>query len=108
MGHIFTLSYKTSAFEMLKSSGSMKLIRNKALSRAILDCYSNLETIKYDSDNYMVQKREEIMDAYLSTDEDNNWFTSNKRIIRFFANYVDNDKVFRECAEQLEETLALF
>jgi hypothetical protein len=53
--------YKTSAFEMFKTSGMMRLTKNEKLMKSIWDSYSGLETLKVYNDNvYTPIKLEEL------------------------------------------------
>ena len=110
IGQFITLTCKTSAFEMLKSSGTMNRIRNSDLSRAILDSYTSLQTAKQESDNYMSMKmaefRNEIMDReqLFYGDILNPKF---RRIFYFFAANMNFEYLFYLSAQQIEETLAM-
>lgn len=50
------LIYKTSAFDMFKTSGAMRQIKDKKLLQNIWDCYTKLEQVKLESDHYMQNK----------------------------------------------------
>lgn len=107
--HIFTLTYKTSAFEMLKSSGTMHLISENALFQNIMDCYAGMEYIKQESDNYMARKLDIIYGSIMkhqtySVDLLDPAF---REEYFFFAIYIQLDVIFEECVAQIEETLSL-
>jgi len=55
--------YKTSAFEMLKMSGYMRLIKDKELLSDIWNSYQGLELLKLSNESYM-QKKGEVMHKY--------------------------------------------
>lgn len=109
-GYVFYFTYKTSAFDMLKASGSMRLIKDKGLLKAILDTYSTLEENKSASDMYTNRKLDEMFKTAL----DNNSTDNNigdihtRRLYTFFTIHIDLDAVLRESANQIQETLALF
>jgi len=112
MGGMFKLNYKTSAFETWKSSGSIRVMKDKELSRSILDCYTALQTLKYESDDYMSLKGNFIVDVLYNRenplDEINILSIRYRRLLLFFANHYDIETSFHETAEQIEETLVLF
>ena len=49
-------TYKTSAFDMLKASGMMRLIKDKSKVKSIWDCYDQLEFLKMTNDFYIQRK----------------------------------------------------
>jgi hypothetical protein len=51
--------YKSNAFDMLKSSGEMRLIKDKEMLQSIWGCYSDLETLKAFHELAMQQKLED-------------------------------------------------
>lgn len=108
--YIFYVSYKTSAFEMLKASGAMRLIKNKQLLNAILDTYSQLEENKSASDMYTNRKLDEMFRVAL----DNNAMDKDiggpemRRLYKFLSIHIDLDGVFQESKDQIQETLSLF
>ena len=109
-GYFFTLIYKDSAFEMLKNSESLNRIRNKELSRSILDCYALMENAKSQSDAYINRKMNELYGAILDNQQLFYGDVLNpkfRRVYYFFMVYIDLDKLFEECEDQIEETLAL-
>ena len=103
--HIFTMTYKTSAFEMLKSSGTMHLISDTDLFQAIMDSYTQMGNIKDESDNYMARKLNIIYESAMGQPD----FLDilDKRSYYFFGIHIDLDVIFQECADQIEETLAM-
>ena len=110
IGSFFNVICKTSAFEMLKSSGTMNLIRDPDLSRAILDSYTSLETTKLESDNYMATKMQEIRNTIMDQEQvfyGDILHPKFRRLFYYFAAYLDFENLFRLSARQIEETLAL-
>lgn len=107
--HIFTLTYKTSAFEMLKSSGTMHLISESELFRKIMDCYAQMENIKQESDNYMARKTDVIYNTITKhqTYSIDLLDPAFREEFFFFGIYIDLDSIFEDCVEQIEETLEL-
>lgn len=106
---VFTVTFKSSAFESLKVSGLMPLIRDKELSRSILESYMILESVKKESDDYMDRKINEIYGNVL----ENQLLSVDvldprmKRLYYFFALYNNIDVRFKRCSIQLDETLSL-
>jgi len=110
IGEFFTVPYKTSAFEMLKSSGLLSRIADENVSRSILDAYTSLDVTKLESDRYMEQKMTEIRNAIMDREEIfyGNILSPNfRRIYYFFAAYLNIEILFTLSARQLEETLGL-
>ena len=107
--HIFTLTYKTSAFDMLKSSGTMHLISDNSLFLHIMDSYNQMENVKQESDNYMARK----IDVIYGTVMKHRTFAIDlldpafREEYFFFAIYIDLDTIFEDCVAQIEETLSL-
>jgi len=105
-----TMPVKTSAFEMMKASGTMSRIKNPDLSQAILDSYTSLGTTKYESDNYMSVKITEMRNSIMDNEEIFYGDILNpkfRRIFYFFAAYLDMQNLFKESGEQIEKTLSL-
>ena len=67
---IITLSFKTTAFEMFKSSGTMRLIDNKELLLSIWETYSTLEKTKSGYDIVNQVKMDEINKTFLLKEEE--------------------------------------
>lgn len=110
IGGFFTVASKTSAFEMLKSSGAMNRIKDPKVSQAILDCYTSIETAKQQSDYYMTAKMNELRSEIMNTQQlffGNILHPDFRRLFYFFAAYVDFENLFRNSARQVEETLEL-
>ena len=111
IGRIPMISIKTSSFEMLKMSGTMRLIKDKDFLKSILDSYSEMEKVKQANDIYMNRKFDEIFKFILdnnSHDIHNITAPDNKRLFYFYAADYDLYKVFLECSQQVEKTLSLF
>ncbi|MDL2227750.1 hypothetical protein LJC30_02565 [Odoribacter sp. OttesenSCG-928-L07] len=110
IGSFFTLVYKTSALEMLTNSGALNRIKDKRLSQSILDSYASLEVVKHESDAYMNRKINEIYNIILDNEQ---LFFGDilnpkfRRAFYFFMVYIDIDKLFENCATQIEKTLSL-
>ena len=108
-GRDFVLTFQNTALDMLKSSGSLNLLRDKALYRSIMDCYASLETLKADSDAYMARKTDEKYRVILEIQEFN-WRRLEpefRRIFYFFASKTGIDQRFRNCARQIENTITM-
>ena len=111
IGRISTISIKTSSFEMLKISGTMRLIKDKDFLKSVIDSYSQMEEIKHANDIYMNRKFDELFAFVLdnsSADIQNITAPENKRLFNFFASYYDLDKGILECSQQVEKTVSLF
>jgi len=80
----YPFSYKTSAFEMLKMSGAMRLMKDKELLSTIWNTYQQLEFLKTANDSYMLRKGDEM---YL--------FWQNRDEVMDLFNHNDFTKVFR-------------
>jgi hypothetical protein len=106
---IFFLTYKSSSFEMLKVSGVMRLIKDKALLNAIIDCYTMLEETKYDSDMYMNKKTDEVFKAILENDGPPNDIRDPryKRLYTFYSIDFDLETIFKDCSQQIQKALDL-
>lgn len=108
---LVVLNYKTSALEMFKMSGSMRLIKDKTLLSSILEAYRQIELSKVSSDVYMDRKIDEIYEQVL--DEKSTSLAldislpESRRLLKFFSIYMDVDIMFRDCILQIEETLSL-
>ena len=110
IGRFFGMPCKTSAFEMLKSSGSLNLIGEQKLFRSILDSYVSMDRAKTENDRYMSRKIDELQTAIMDNEQVFYGDILNpkfRRIFYFFAASFDMALVFRECAEQMEKTLLL-
>ncbi len=105
------MTYKTSAFEMLKSSGAMRLIKDKELLKSIWDCYSQLEYAKTVGDRELEIKNKEGRNAVMEnglSDIFKLWKPEYKRLFHYYATYTASESVFRTCGQQIEKTLLMF
>ncbi len=112
-GNITYMIYKTSSFEMLKMSGTMRLIKDKELLKSIIDCYTSMEIAKRSSDDYMNAKQNELYNAFLSnglpdSDDYDIREISFKRLFNFFALYTQQEVDFWKSEQQIEKTLSMF
>jgi len=103
--------YRTSAFEMFKMSGAMRLLKDKELLSDIWNTYEYLEIIKNDDDNYTRIKHELMYNYLISLPYENTTIAKTLRIPeaqRYFEflkirwNHYDN---FLNGAEQIRKTL---
>ncbi len=105
------MSYKTSAFEMLKSSGTMRLIKDKDFLKSILDSYSQMEYAKMMGDRELEMKNKEGRNAVMENGLDDIfklWKPEYKRLFHYFAIYTGCEGNFRTCKQQIEKTLQMF
>ena len=110
LGNFFTLAAKTSAFEMLKSSGALNLIKDQELSRSILDSYTSLENSKVESDSYMSMKMTTIRNAIMENEQSFYGDILNpkfRKVFYFFAASLNLEVLFQRSASQIEQTLAI-
>ncbi|GAB6007866.1 hypothetical protein [Dysgonomonas reticulitermitis] len=63
--NILIHTYKSNAFEMFKTSGNMRFIKDKEVLRSIWEAYSDMEQLKLVLDMYFQQKKEEGFKEYL-------------------------------------------
>jgi hypothetical protein len=61
LGTIHIIIFQTSAFEMYKVSGAMRLLKNKDLLQSVWQSYLNLEKVKNALDSYYELKKEECI-----------------------------------------------
>ena len=111
IGRTYTITFKTSAFEMLKMSGTIRLIKDNDFLKSILDTYTQMEDSKQANNLYMNRKDDEMYKFSLdnnSVNIHNITALENRRLFYFFA--LDNgiEKSFWECSQQIKRTLALF
>jgi len=97
-------TYRTSAFDMLKSSGMMRLIKNKNQVMSIWNCYDALEFLKTINDFY-TQRKVALVEKF-------NMFETGsikqELLFGFFANEMNKNwvKFFDIYSKQIEETIA--
>ncbi|MCD8072919.1 MAG: hypothetical protein LUE10_07105 [Alistipes sp.] len=109
VNRFFVLTYKKSALEMLQSSGMMRKINNRDVTRSILDSYASLEALKKHSDDYMDRKKE-ILYRFLFTsgNADLDILSPDAReLFIFLSIYVNMEMSFEECMDEIRATIAL-
>lgn len=62
--YVTTVSHKKDAYEMLKSTGGMRLINDKQLLLDIMNCYSTLEKIRNDCNYYFDVKQTFLLKVF--------------------------------------------
>ncbi len=106
------MTYEASAFEALKSSGAMRLIKDEELLKSIIDCYTLLERAKSIGDSEMSRKETEMRDIVREYGVAEEIFELKKPeykpLFHYFSSYSAPEGSFWDCAEQIEKTLALF
>lgn len=107
---ISNLSFKTGAFEMFKSSGAMRLVKDKNMLISLTDAYADLETLKESNDMYMQRKMNELYEAFSNQSGDAQLeidFTlpQYKRLYFFYAAYINLDDEFNRVEKLIESTL---
>jgi hypothetical protein len=97
---------KASAFEMFKTSGMMRLMKNKHELQAIWHCYSELEGIKNFNDFYIQRKVTEL--DKLNLFAKSNMEMDEELLFGFFTNGMADNwlNVFNRCAKNIEYTLS--
>lgn len=110
INHGFIMNYKTGAFEMLKTSGMMRLIDDKQLLSSISTCYSTMQQAKDESDMYTNLKMslfneviEEDDTHYIMDFKD----PRNKKLLRFFRNNSGLEVTFWEAADEIKQILSV-
>ena len=97
-------TYKTSAFDMLKTSGLMRLIKDKNKVMAIWNCYDELELFKITNEFYRQRK--------VAVIENLNGFAQGnleqEALIGFYTNGMAESwaKMCDACSKHIEETIA--
>lgn len=105
IGSVVKIAFQTHAFEMFKTSGSMRLMQDKELLESLWKVYTDLELIKSELDEYYKLK----MDEYL---KENQWLIDGKPsnlplLYHFYTLYADygileNCKVLLETIKETE------
>jgi hypothetical protein len=96
--------YKTSAFDLLKSSGTVLLIKDKRKVEAIWDSYAALEGVKLFSEFYIQRKIAEMEKNTNSMFDD----MKSETLFPFFTNILHRD-LYNECnscSENIEQMLS--
>ena len=109
--NIISIAFKTNAFEMMKDSGAMRLIKDKEFLQSIWASYSLLERFEHNSNSYMDRKLNETYLAVQESNTPNLDDMSNPHQRRWFSFYAFRfgiDNIMNECIEKIEETLTLF
>jgi hypothetical protein len=113
---VYSFTYRTSAFEMFKMSGAMRLMKDKKLLSAIWDAYVGLEQLKAGNDFYMNQKTDLMVNYFIITRDviqNNNDFMTifqkpeTKRYFSYLMISWSYVQQFLDGAEQIRETLEL-
>ncbi len=111
-GYIDYMTYKTSSFEMLKSSGAMRLVKNKELLKSMIDCYRLMEYTKNAADKYTDTKWNELTRAFVDNAVPKADFDLRepkyRRLFNFFSIDIQGEGNFRDCEKQIEKTLSMF
>ena len=103
-------TYKTSAFEMLKSSGAMRLIKDETFYLSIMDCYTSLESALANRDLYVDKKVETVFDVIFSGQLDNGLSIDSfksSNLYKFLLFHTGVEPSLSNCAEQIKKTLPL-
>ena len=110
--NVSPIMIKTSAFEMFKTSGSMRLVNNRELLLSIWDSYTNLVELKENFDMMSQIKLEEMKNYfYLNENPPDEVILKNPPMYEFFTNmYVpDTQKRMSErTMTLLNETISKF
>lgn len=106
---IVVLDYKTSAIEMFKMSGTMRLVKDEVLLNSLLEAYSQIEVTQTGNDVYMNRKLNELYEHILGGNSESLDLSrpENKRLLKFFYIYMDLDVLFENCVEQIKESIEL-
>lgn len=107
------VSYQSGAYEMLKSSGTMRLIRDKQLLKSIIDSYSALEHAQKVGNGNMERKSNKLFDVITENELDFELLPlmqkpENKPIFNYFSIYTGAEGNFQRCEQQIKKTLELF
>jgi predicted small secreted protein len=107
------INYQSGAYEILKSSGTMRLIRDKELLKSIIDSYSTLEYAQKAGNREMEIKSNKLFDVITVSGIDYNLLPlmqkpENKPIFNYFSIYTGVEGNFQRCEQQIKKTLELF
>lgn len=109
-----TMNYQSSAYEMLKSSGTMRLIRDKELLKSIIDSYSALEHAQKVGNGETERKSNKLFDVITANGLDSSDLfllmqrAENKSLFNYFSIYTGVEGNFQSCEQQIQRTLKLF
>ena len=113
----YLFTYNTSAFEMLKISGAMRLMKNKALITTIWRTYQRLDFLKIANEGYMQRKTNEMYHYWMNSDGINEHTPRDlanslrvpevKRYLSFFKIQTSSSTYhqFLDIAEQIKNTI---
>ena len=108
---IENFSYKKDAYEMLKFTGSMRLIDDKKILLDIMTCYSDLEDIKTAFDIISNQKLT-LLNQTLNLNTNLSFIDLRKPVYVGLYNYFNSDPGvkpgFEECKKHIEKILEKF
>jgi hypothetical protein len=100
--------FTTNAFEMLKSSGAMRQIKNKELLLSIWDAYNKIETAKTNLDRSFRRKEEELMKFAQQTIIEENQNAIPMQIFYECGFPAIMVKWCKDASEAIKETLSKF
>ena len=97
-------TYRASAFDMFKTSGMMRLIKNKRKVMSIWDSYDALEFLKLNNDFY-IQRKVAVIENFNGFAQES---VDQKSLFGFFSNGMVEGwaSTFAHFAEHIEQTIA--
>lgn len=110
-GQFFTLAFNTNAFDMMKASGAMRLIKDKELLQSIWGCYSLLNQVQINSNNYMEKKLTETFRAVQESGTPRIDDMSNphhRKLVSFYSIGWGITPLIDTCSKKIEETLMMY
>ena len=105
LGTIKDIIFQTSAFEMFKVSGAMRLIADKELLQSLWKTYLNIERVKLEINTYYELKKEQLL-------KENQLSLEGKPVpiigYDFFITYMDTGalEVCQELLKELKEVVS--
>ncbi len=112
MKNLKSLNYEASAFEMLKSSGTMRLIKDKQMLKSIITSYNLLKYTQGVGDRAMEIKQKELYGTIMENGiSEAGYDIANpkyRRVFNYFSAYSAIEGNFRSCIDQLKKTLEMF
>ena len=106
-GTVSYMNIKTSAFEMFKSSGTMRLVQNKVLLNSIWESYAELESSENGNNTYMQKKWDELFNYMLIKRSTALDFDENDRLYTFLSINIGFDEELDKAADTIKHTLKL-
>jgi len=107
--------YQTSAFEMLKMSGTMRLIKDKSVFKSIMDIYALLDAGNKIGEIYFTTRQELLAETALNTPNTtfelviNNFSVpTNRRLYNFHSMENNSSPLFQYIANETKKTLEQF